>query len=87
VTDLSEPRVSLGEAAYRRSRRDVIACRLVPGSAWKINGPELLLLGIRSSPTNRSRPRGCLVGLDAATGAALPGTARPESEGHYTLAR
>lgn len=31
VTDLSEPRVSLGEAAYRQLRADIIACRLVPG--------------------------------------------------------
>ena len=31
VTDLSEPRISLGEAAYRRLRGDIIACRLAPG--------------------------------------------------------
>lgn len=31
VTDLSEPRVSLGEAAYRELRSAIIACRLVPG--------------------------------------------------------
>ena len=31
MTDLSEPRVSLGEAAYRRLRGDIIACRLAPG--------------------------------------------------------
>ncbi len=31
MTGLSEPRVSLGEAAYRRVRGDIIACRLAPG--------------------------------------------------------
>lgn len=31
MTDASEPRVSLGEAAYRRLRGDIIACRLAPG--------------------------------------------------------
>src|SRR3954447_13325219 len=31
VTDVSEPRISLGEAAYRRLRGDIIACRLAPG--------------------------------------------------------
>ncbi|HEY0813396.1 MAG TPA: GntR family transcriptional regulator [Pseudonocardia sp.] len=31
MTDLSAPRVSLGEAAYRRLRGDIIACRLAPG--------------------------------------------------------
>ncbi len=31
MTDLSEPRISLGEAAYRRLRGDIIACRLAPG--------------------------------------------------------
>lgn len=31
MTDLSEPRTSLGEAAYRRLRGDIIACRLAPG--------------------------------------------------------
>ena len=31
VTELSEPRMSLGEAAYRRLRDDIIACRLAPG--------------------------------------------------------
>ncbi len=31
MTDPSEPRVSLGEAAYRRVRGDIISCRLAPG--------------------------------------------------------
>lgn len=31
VTDASEPRITLGEAAYRRLRGDIIACRLAPG--------------------------------------------------------
>jgi DNA-binding GntR family transcriptional regulator len=31
VTDVSSPRVSLGEAAYRRVRGDIISCRLAPG--------------------------------------------------------
>ncbi len=31
MTNVSKPRVSLGEAAYRRVRDDIIACRLAPG--------------------------------------------------------
>lgn len=31
MTEPSEPRISLGEAAYRRLRGDIIACRLAPG--------------------------------------------------------
>ena len=31
MTDASEPRISLGEAAYRKLRGDIIACRLAPG--------------------------------------------------------
>ncbi len=31
MTDSPEPRVSLSEAAYRRLRGDIIACRLTPG--------------------------------------------------------
>ena len=31
VNDASGPRISLGEAAYRRLRGDIISCRLVPG--------------------------------------------------------
>lgn len=31
VTDPAGPRVSLGEAAYRRIQGDIISCRLAPG--------------------------------------------------------
>jgi len=31
VTDLPEQRISLGEAAYRQLRADIVACRLAPG--------------------------------------------------------
>jgi len=34
VTDADQPRVSLNEAAYRRLREDILACRLAPGERF-----------------------------------------------------
>jgi DNA-binding GntR family transcriptional regulator len=58
LTDMSEPRVALNEAAYDRLRGDIVACRLVPGQ--RLTEKQLAAdLGISIAPL-----RDALIRLD-----------------------